>query len=143
MAEIPADLRLASLAARLRAQEIVLQCLCKVIATLDPRSSHAVAVALEVAELEQAEITGEDDEVCGCCAGSASSSRSHDSIATARDEPKPELGSVGIDHAILPRETGEGDRRRRWRGQARAPARGIAPSTMLRMVPLPRCAGED
>jgi len=34
-----------------------------VIATLDPRSSHAVAVALEVAELEQAEITGEDDEV--------------------------------------------------------------------------------
>ena len=63
MAEIPADLRLASLAARLRAQEIVLQCLCKVIATLDPRSSHAVAVSLEVAELEQAEITGEDDEV--------------------------------------------------------------------------------
>jgi hypothetical protein len=33
MADIPADLRLASLAARLRAQEIVLQCLCKVIAT--------------------------------------------------------------------------------------------------------------
>ena len=58
MAEIPAELRLASLAARLRAQEIVLQC-----ATLDPRSSHAVAVSLEVAELEQAEITGEDDEV--------------------------------------------------------------------------------
>jgi sulfur relay (sulfurtransferase) DsrC/TusE family protein len=34
-----------------------------VIATIDPRSSHSVAVALEVAELEQAEITGEDDEV--------------------------------------------------------------------------------
>ena len=33
------------------------------VATLDPRSSHSVAVALEVAELEQAEITGEDDEV--------------------------------------------------------------------------------
>ena len=63
MAEIPLDLRLASLEARLRAQEIVVQCLCKVIATLDPRSSHSVAVALEVAELEQAEITGEDDEV--------------------------------------------------------------------------------
>ena len=59
MAEIPLDLRLASLEARLRAQEIVVQCLCKVIATLDPRSSHSV----EVAELEQAEITGEDDEV--------------------------------------------------------------------------------
>ena len=47
MAEIPLDLRLASLEARLRAQEIVVQCLCKVIATLDPRSSHSVAVALE------------------------------------------------------------------------------------------------
>ena len=63
MAEMPTELRLASLEARLRAQAIVLQCLCKVIATLDPNSSHAVAVALEVAELEQAEITGEDDEV--------------------------------------------------------------------------------
>jgi hypothetical protein len=64
MNETPAaEPRLASLEARLRAQEIVLQCLCKVIATLDPRSSHAVAVALEVAELEQAEVTGEDDEV--------------------------------------------------------------------------------
>ena len=60
---IPADLGLPPSAARLRAQEIVLRCLCKVIATLDPRSSHAVAVSLEVAELEQAESTGEDDEV--------------------------------------------------------------------------------
>ncbi len=52
---------------------------------------------------------------------------------------------------ILPRSTGEGDRRRRWRGRLwsrplEACSAGMpvsAPSTMLRMVPLPRCAGED
>ena len=60
---ISTELRLASLEARLRAQEVVLQCLCKAIATLDGRSAHAVAVAIEVAELEQAETAGEDDEV--------------------------------------------------------------------------------
>ena len=48
---ISTELRLASLEARLRAQEVVLQCLCKAIATLDGRSAHAVAVALEVADL--------------------------------------------------------------------------------------------
>ncbi|HEX8168005.1 MAG TPA: hypothetical protein VF601_19730 [Beijerinckiaceae bacterium] len=61
--EVSAALRLDSLEARVRAQEVVLQCLCRAVATLDGRSAHAVAVALEVAELEQAEITGEDDEV--------------------------------------------------------------------------------
>ncbi|HEX8665949.1 MAG TPA: hypothetical protein VF744_18190 [Beijerinckiaceae bacterium] len=55
--------RIESLEARLRAQEIVLACLCRAVATLDGRSAHAVAVALEVAEIEQAETTGEDDEV--------------------------------------------------------------------------------
>ena len=60
---ISTELRLASLEARLRAQEVVLQCLCKAIATLDGRSAHAVAVAIEVAELEQVENAGEDDEV--------------------------------------------------------------------------------
>jgi len=52
---------------------------------------------------------------------------------------------------ILPRSTGEGDRRRRWRGrlwprplEARFAVMPVsAPSTMLRMVPLPRFAGED
>ena len=61
--DISTELRLASLEARLRAQEVVLQCLCKAIATLDGRSAHAVAVALEVAELEQAGVAGEDDEI--------------------------------------------------------------------------------
>jgi hypothetical protein len=49
--------------ARVRAQEIVLQSLCKAIGSLDPRSAHAIAVAIEVAELEQAELTGEDDAI--------------------------------------------------------------------------------
>src|SRR5215204_3926183 len=45
---------------------------------------------------------------------------------------------------LLRREaTGEGDRRRRWRGRGQRAAPGIAPSTMLRMVPLPRFAGEE
>ncbi len=52
---------------------------------------------------------------------------------------------------ILPRPTGEGDRRRRWRGrlwsrplEARPAVMSVsAPSTMLRMAPLPRFAGED
>jgi hypothetical protein len=44
---------------------------------------------------------------------------------------------------ILHRETGEGDRRRRQRGRREAPLCVAAPSTMLRMVPLPRCAVED
>jgi hypothetical protein len=60
---ISTELRLNSLEAGMRVQEVVLQCLCKAIATLDGRSAHAVAVALEVAELEQAEVNGEDDEV--------------------------------------------------------------------------------
>lgn len=60
---ISTELRLSVLEARLHAQEVVLQCLCKAIASIDGRSGHAIALALEVAELEQAEITGEDDEV--------------------------------------------------------------------------------
>jgi sulfur relay (sulfurtransferase) DsrC/TusE family protein len=64
MAEnVSPELRLDSFEARLRVQEVVLQCVCKALATLDGRSAHAVAVALEVAELEQAEVTGDDDEV--------------------------------------------------------------------------------
>ena len=39
---------------------------------------------------------------------------------------------------FLPREAGEGDRRRRWRGRPHCTAPVSAPSTMLRMVPLPR-----
>ena len=61
--EVSTELRLDFLEARLRAQEVVLQCLCKAIATLDGRSAHAVAVAIEVAELEQMETAGENDEV--------------------------------------------------------------------------------
>jgi hypothetical protein len=50
---------------------------------------------------------------------------------------------------ILPRETGEGDRPKGGGGgtrQTRAPRSfdiQHAPTTMLRMVPLPRFAGED
>jgi hypothetical protein len=63
MAEEPqTELTLALLEARLRAQELVLQSLCKAIATIDRRSAHAVALALEVAELEQIEAAGEEDE---------------------------------------------------------------------------------
>jgi hypothetical protein len=48
---------------RLRAHEIVLQCLCKAVALMDPRSGHAMALALEVAEEEQLELSGRDDDV--------------------------------------------------------------------------------
>ncbi len=61
--DVSTELRLDLLEGRLRAQEVVLQCLCKAIATLDGRSAHAVAVAIEVAELEQMESAGETDEV--------------------------------------------------------------------------------
>jgi hypothetical protein len=49
--------------ARMRAQELVLQCLCKAVASLDARSGHAIALALEVAEEEQAELRGNDDDI--------------------------------------------------------------------------------
>jgi uncharacterized coiled-coil protein SlyX len=63
MAERPStELRLELLEARLRAQEVVLESLCKAIASMDRRSGHAVALALEVAELEQLEAAGEEDE---------------------------------------------------------------------------------
>jgi hypothetical protein len=63
MTERPSiELRLELLEARLRAQEVVLQSLCKAIALIDRRSGHAVALALEVAELEQLELIGEEDE---------------------------------------------------------------------------------
>ena len=55
--------RLELLEARLRAQDVVLQSLCKAIASIDRQSGHALALALEVAELEQLELTGEEDEV--------------------------------------------------------------------------------
>jgi hypothetical protein len=51
------------LESRIRAQEIVLECLCRAIASLDSRSARAVALALEVAEFEQAELAGDDDEI--------------------------------------------------------------------------------
>ena len=54
---------LAMIEARMQAQELVLQCLCKAVASMDPRSGHAIALALEVAEEEQAEIRGSDDDV--------------------------------------------------------------------------------
>ena len=38
---------------------------------------------------------------------------------------------------------GEGDRRSRWRGRDWAQRLGLAPSTTLRAVPLPRYAGEE
>jgi len=51
---------------------------------------------------------------------------------------------------ILPRDAGEGDRATRGGGGARRKLLALyvgethhAPSTMLRMVPLPRFAGED
>ncbi len=49
--------------ARLQAQELVLRCLCKAIASMDARSGRAIALALEVAEEEQAELRGGDDHV--------------------------------------------------------------------------------
>jgi hypothetical protein len=48
---------------RLRAHEIVLQCLCKAVALMDARSGHAMALALEVAEEEQLELTGRDNDI--------------------------------------------------------------------------------
>ena len=54
---------LATIEARLRAQELVLQCLCKAVASMDARSGYAIALALEVAEEEQAEIRGSDDDI--------------------------------------------------------------------------------
>jgi len=54
---------LATIEARMQAQELVLQCLCKAVASIDARSGHAIALALEVAEEEQAERRGNDDIV--------------------------------------------------------------------------------
>ena len=39
---------------------------------------------------------------------------------------------------FLPRKAGEGDRCKRWRGRRLASVLVVAPSTMLRTVPLPR-----
>jgi hypothetical protein len=58
----PTELRLELIEARLRAQEVALHSLCKAIAAIDRGSGHAVALALEVAELEQLEAIGEEDE---------------------------------------------------------------------------------
>jgi len=54
---------LAMIEARMQAHELVLQCLCKAVASIDGRSGHAIALALEVAEEEQAELKGGDDHV--------------------------------------------------------------------------------
>jgi enolase len=54
---------LAMIEARMQAQELVLQCLCKAVASIDARSGQAIALALEVAEEEQAELRGSDDEI--------------------------------------------------------------------------------
>jgi hypothetical protein len=54
---------LAMIEARMQAQELVLQCLCKAVASMDGRSGQAIALALEVAEEEQAEIRGHDDDI--------------------------------------------------------------------------------
>lgn len=54
---------LAMIEARMQAQELVLQCLCKAVASMDARSGHAIALALEVVEEEQAEIRGSDDDI--------------------------------------------------------------------------------
>jgi hypothetical protein len=48
---------------RLRAHELVLQCLVKAVAQMDERSRHAIALALDVAEEEQAEVRGIDDDI--------------------------------------------------------------------------------
>ena len=62
MAERPStELRLELIEARLGAQEVALRWLLKAIASIDSRSGHAVALALEVVELEQLELTGEED----------------------------------------------------------------------------------
>ena len=54
---------LAMIEARMQAHELVLQCLCKAVASIDARSGQAIALALEVAEEEQAEMRGGDDHV--------------------------------------------------------------------------------
>jgi hypothetical protein len=54
---------LATIEARMQAQELVLQCLCKAVASMDARSGRAIALALEVAEEEQAELRGSDDDI--------------------------------------------------------------------------------
>jgi hypothetical protein len=58
-----AESPLAMIEARMQAQELVLQCLCKAVASIDARSGQAIALALEVAEEEQAELRGSDDEI--------------------------------------------------------------------------------
>jgi hypothetical protein len=55
--------RFGLLESRVRAQEVVLECVCRAIASFDSRSAQAVALALEVAEFEQAELAGDDDEI--------------------------------------------------------------------------------
>ena len=52
---------LAMIEARMQAHELVLQCLCKAVASIDARSGQAIALALEVAEEEQAERRGSED----------------------------------------------------------------------------------
>ena len=54
---------LAMIEARMQAQEFVLHCLCKAVASIDARSAQAIALALEVAEEEQAERRGGDDDI--------------------------------------------------------------------------------
>jgi hypothetical protein len=54
---------LATIEARMQAHELVLQCLCKAVASMDARSAQAIALTLEVAEEEQAERRGGDDEI--------------------------------------------------------------------------------
>src|SRR5215207_3308104 len=59
MVERPsAEIRLELIEARLRAQEVAF----KAISSIDPGSGRAVLLALEVLELEQLELTGEEDE---------------------------------------------------------------------------------
>ena len=52
------------------------------------------------------------------------------------------MSRVGEDNGVPPTSlaTGEGDRGTRWRGRVTYAALRFAPSTMLRMVPLPRFA---
>jgi len=76
-----------------------------------------------------------------------------------KDKLAPEWGdfqTLATPPRYPPPFTGEGDRRRRWRGRlhpqglegsaspgGQTSAPDLAPSTMLRIVPLPRFAGED
>jgi len=55
------ELRLELIEAQLRAQQVALHWLCKAIASIDHHSGHAVALALEVAELEQLDLSAEED----------------------------------------------------------------------------------